>query len=105
MCMDKLSRYLKMRDIPCNQMAANIEKRVDALEERNRRVELDKAWETSLTRKLLIAAFTYIVMLSFFLAAGLPRPFVNSIVPSGAYLLSTLSLTFFRKLWQKSRWS
>jgi len=69
------------------------------IKERNNRVELDKAWETSWTRKIIITVLTYIVIVIFFYFAGLPKPFVNSIVPSLAFLLSTLTLSFFKKLW------
>ena len=37
----------------------SIEERLSSIEERNRRVEADKAWETSWTRRLLIAVLTY----------------------------------------------
>ena len=39
---------------------------VDKIKERNARVEIDKAWETSLTRKLLILVLTYFVVVIFF---------------------------------------
>ena len=32
------------------------------INERNKRIEADKAWETSLTRRAIIAAFTYLVV-------------------------------------------
>ena len=32
---------------------------------------------------------------------SLPDPWLNAIVPSIAFLLSTLTLPFFKKLWQK----
>ena len=69
--------------------------------ERNRRVEADKAWETSRTRKIIIAVFTYIVIVIFFYFAGLPKPFINSIVPALAFVLSTLTLPLFKKIWIK----
>jgi preprotein translocase subunit SecF len=78
---------------------ATIEKRLEAIEERNKRVELDKSWETSLTRKIIIAVLTYITIVLFFLVAGLPNPFVNSIVPTAGFVLSTLSLPYFKKVW------
>jgi len=77
----------------------NLKKEIEGIKERNRRVELDKAWETSLMRKIMIAALTYVVIVIFFYFAGLPNPFFNSIVPSLAFLLSTLTLSFFKKLW------
>lgn len=80
-----------------------IEKRIEIIEQRNKRVELDKAWETSWTRKIIIALATYIVVVLFFFVANLPKPFINSIVPTIGFLLSTFSLHFFKKLWIKNR--
>lgn len=77
----------------------NIEKRLGLIEERNERVELDKAWETSWERRVVVAVLTYLVIVLFFFVAGLPKPFVNSIVPAVGFLLSTLSLSFFKKKW------
>ena len=77
----------------------NLQKEIKSIHKRNERVELDKAWETSLTRKIVIAILTYIVIIIFFYFAGLPKPFINSIVPSLAFLLSTLTLPIFKKIW------
>ena len=77
----------------------DIEKRLNALEQRNKRVELDKAWETSWIRKGIIVILTYVTVVLFFFAAGLPKPFINSIVPTVGFVLSTLSLPFFKRLW------
>lgn len=77
----------------------NIEKRIEAIEKRNKKVELDKEWETSWTRKIIIVAITYVTIVSFFFVAQLPNPFSNSIVPTTGFVLSTLSLPFFKRLW------
>ncbi len=82
-------------------MKDTTEKRITAIEERNKKVELDKAWETSLSRKLIIAILTYATIVLFFIAANLPKPFINSIVPSIGFILSTLSLPYFKKMWIK----
>jgi len=79
------------------ELKAEIEK----IKERNARVEADKAWETSLARKVLIAVLTYIVITLFFLAASLPKPFINALIPTLAFILSTLSIPFFKKMWMK----
>ncbi|MDO8511220.1 MAG: hypothetical protein Q7S55_03580 [Nanoarchaeota archaeon] len=79
----------------------SLEKRLGAIEQRNKKVELDKAWEMSWLRKILIAVLTYITVVLFFLVAQLPKPFINSIVPTTGFVLSTLSLPFFKKLWTK----
>jgi preprotein translocase subunit SecF len=78
-----------------------IEERVLKIEQRNQKVELDKAWETSRTRKVLIAVMTYITIVLFFHVAELPKPFVNSIVPTVGFVLSTLSLPYFKNIWIK----
>ena len=80
-----------------------IYKEIESIKERNRRVELDKSWETSWTRKIIIAVLTYIVIVIFFYFAELPKPFINSIVPSLAFIVSTLSLSFFKKIWMSKR--
>ena len=79
----------------------NIEKEIKAIKERNLRVEADKAWEVSKTRKVLIAIFTYIIIVLFFWFAGLTNPLVNAIVPTAGFVLSTLSLPYFKNYWIK----
>ena len=69
------------------------------IKKRNARVEADKAWETSLARKILVAILTYVVVVLFFVAAELPKPFINPIVPTLGFLLSTLSISYFKTLW------
>lgn len=76
---------------------------VEKIKERNARVEADKAWETSLFRKILVAVLTYIVIVLFFAVAGLPKPLVNAIVPTLGFLLSTLSISIFKTLWLKRK--
>ncbi len=74
---------------------------IEAIKQRNVRVEIDKAWETSRMRRLIVAVLTYLVVTSFFLIAKLPHPFVNALVPTMGFMLSSLSLTFFKRLWLK----
>lgn len=80
-----------------------IEKRLAAVEHRNARVEEDKAWETSVARRALIAAFTYIAVGAYFAAISIPNPWLNAIVPTVAFLLSTLTLPYFKKMWLSFR--
>ncbi len=77
----------------------NLETRIEIIEKRNRRVELDKAWETSMSRKILIAILTYIVIVIFFWTLDLGNPFINAIVPTIGFLLSTLTLGYFKNIW------
>ncbi len=80
----------------------NLEKEITELKVRNARVEANKAWETSWTRRGLIMVLTYITVVLFFHVAGLENPFVNAIVPSIGFILSTLSLSFVKKWWIES---
>ncbi len=79
----------------------DLKRELDQIRRRNRRVELDKAWETSWTRKVVLAALTYLVVVLFFIFAKLPDPFVNSIVPTLGFVVSTSSLPLFKKIWLK----
>ncbi|MCX6803510.1 MAG: hypothetical protein NTY48_02980 [Candidatus Diapherotrites archaeon] len=79
----------------------NTKKEIEAIKMRNARVEADKAWEVSKTRKVIIAVLTYIVIVLFFVVATLPNPFVNALVPTAGFVLSTLSLPYFKKMWLK----
>ncbi len=78
-----------------------LESEIIKLKERNARVESHKAWETSLFRKVLIAILTYIVVVLFFLVADLPKPFISALVPTIGFILSTLSVSLARKIWEK----
>jgi len=77
----------------------NLQQEIASLKERNKRVEAEKAWETSWTRKLLILVLTYIVVVIFFRVANLGNPFVNAIVPTMGFFLSTLTFPVFKKAW------
>ena len=81
-----------------------IEKRIEEIEKRNKRVELDKAWETSFVRRACIAVLTYlIVVLYSYLISKNNNIFLSSLVPVIGFLLSTLSLRLVRKIWQKNK--
>jgi len=79
-----------------------LEKEIEEIKKRNIRVEKDKAWETSFTRKVCIAVLTYIVVVSYtFIIKSIDNVFLSSLVPVIGFLLSTLSLKLIRKIWEK----
>lgn len=80
-----------------------LQKRIEALETRNKRVELDKAWETSTVRKVSIIIVTYLVVLGFLFIIKNDKPFINAIVPSLGFLLSTLAVNALKKRWIEKR--
>lgn len=66
---------------------------------RNAKVEADKAWETSWTRRLFITTVTYIIAVIYMKSIGISDPHLGALVPTGGYLLSTLSLPILKKIW------
>lgn len=76
-----------------------IEETLRAIEERNIRVEADKAWETSLARRSIVAVMTYAIAAALLYSMGLPDPWLNALIPTAGYLLSTVSIPFVKKRW------
>ena len=80
----------------------NIEKEIELIKERNKRVEKDKKWETSWTRRVCIAVLTYFVVVCYnYGITKLDNIFLSSLVPVMGFLLSTLSLKVVRNIWEK----
>lgn len=80
-----------------------LKEEVEKIKTRNARVEKDKAWETSWTRKVAIAAATYTTILIFFLIIKIDRPFLSAIVPTLGFLLSTLSVDILKNWWVEKK--
>ncbi len=76
-----------------------IESELNSIKQRNKNVELDKAWEISYTRRLILVLFTYLAIGIYLWAIRIPMPWLNAIVPAVAFMLSTLTLPFFKKAW------
>ena len=76
-----------------------LEQTVLALQERNRRVERDKAWEVSRTRTAGIAGLTYLVSAAVLYAIDSSRPLLGAAVPTVGYLLSRLTMHICRRWW------
>lgn len=81
----------------------NYEQRIAKLEARNARVDDDKAWETSWTRRLSIMALTYIVVAFYLYYVVHIDPWINAMVPVIGFLLSTLTVSLLKKYWLKRR--
>jgi hypothetical protein len=80
---------------------AELEERIAKVEKRNGAVALNKAWELSWTRRILIAIFTYLAIAIYLQFIVGINPWINAIVPTTGFLLSTLTLPFFKSLWAK----
>lgn len=77
--------------------------RIEKLEARNQRVEADKAWEVSWSRKISIMILTYLVVVSYLHFVVKVEPWVNAVVPVVGFFLSTLTIGLLKKLWTKNR--
>ncbi|MGN1298429.1 MAG: hypothetical protein ACI4UE_00370 [Candidatus Scatovivens sp.] len=79
-----------------------LKKEIEKIKQRNKRVELDKAWETSWTRKICICILTYIVVVIYsHLINRINNIWLSSLVPVIGFALSTMSLKYIRKIWEK----
>lgn len=82
----------------------DLEKEIELIKQRNKTVELNKKWETSWTRKICICVLTYIVVIIYsYLINQINNIFLSSIVPVIGFMLSTVSLNFIRKIWERSK--
>ena len=79
-----------------------LENEITKIKDRNKKVELDKAWETSWTRKICICILTYIVVVIYSIVINKTTSiWLSSLVPVIGFTLSTLSLKQIRKIWEK----
>ena len=78
-----------------------LEEEIEKIKDRNKRVETEKAWETSWTRRITITTLTYLVVSIFFYAAGNSEPLNQAIVPTLAFVLSLFSSPLMKKMWLK----
>ena len=82
----------------------DLEKEIEQIKQRNKRVESDKAWETSWTRKICIMILTYIIVIVYsYVIRNNDNIFLSSLVPVIGFTLSTLSLKLIRKIWEKNK--
>lgn len=81
-----------------------LENEIAKIKERNKKVELDKAWETSGTRKICICILTYIVVVIYsHLINKISNVWLSSFVPVIGFTLSTVSLKLVRNVWEKNK--
>lgn len=85
-------------------MSNEIEKlksEIAAIQQRNARVEADKAWEVSGFRSLVIAGMTFVVTtLAFYLIQD-AYPIRNGVLATVGFVLSIQSLPFIKSWWIK----
>lgn len=86
-------------------MSANPEllERIEKLEARNKRVEADKAWETSWVRRMAIMILTYLVVVCYLHFVVHISPWINALVPVIGFFVSTLTVSLLKKEWLSRR--
>jgi hypothetical protein len=82
---------------------SDLQQQIAEIQQRNQRVEADKAWETSWVRRGFIAVATYVFALVWMLIIKNDQPFLTAFIPAVGYVLSTISLTSIKRKWMKSR--
>jgi hypothetical protein len=80
------------------------EKEIEIIKQRNKRVEADKAWEISLFRKVIIAVMTYLIVVLFLWTIKVNDYWLNALVPTAGFILSTLSLPIIKKWWIENKY-
>lgn len=80
-----------------------LETQMQAVLKRNQKVEENKAWETSRTRLFIITIITYVTMVLVFSVLHSSQPLRDALVPTTGFFLSTLSLPFVRRVWDRRK--
>ncbi len=76
-----------------------LEKEIQAIKERNLKVQAGKAWEQSGVRLLSIAVMTYAIASVVLYFIGVPNFYLSALVPVVGYVLSVQSLPFLKDWW------
>ena len=86
-----------------NDECREMDERVQRLEERNLKVEDDKAWENSSFRILVITVITYLLTSLVFYVIGLENYLLNATIPTLGFYLSTQTLPRLKGYWFRKR--
>lgn len=77
----------------------DLEEEIGQLKRRNLRVEADKGWEGSWTRRVFIMAVTYVVAVSWLIVIHESNVWLKAVVPVAGFLLSTLTIGPLKHVW------
>ena len=72
---------------------------IEGIQARNARVEANKAWEVSWTRRIIITLATYVAVGLYLPLLGVKDNWFHALAAAGAYLISTLTMPLFKTLW------
>ena len=91
--------YISISARKSKQMDPETRQALDGIKERNRRVEADKAWETSKTRLLVLSTATFLIVLYFLLLTKAPDPYLNALLSAGAFPLQQATMPWLKRTW------
>jgi len=77
----------------------NLEQEIVNIKERNQKVSMDKAWEISWARRILISILTFVVAEAWLIVIHEPKSWLKALVPVLGYVLSTLTIPAIKKIW------
>ena len=77
----------------------NLEQEIKEIKARNKKVEIDKAWEKSKFRTLTILVITYLTTAIVFYLIGVENFLLNALIPTIGYFLSTLTIPVVKGWW------
>ncbi len=81
----------------------DINKEVEQIILRNKKVEMDKAWETSWTRVGFISLVIYLTAGVWLEVLNDTYPWLKAITPAFGFMLSTFSLPIIKTWWLKNK--
>ena len=81
------------------------EREIALIQQRNARVEADKAWEISRVRTGAICCITYLVAFLFLHLIGTKRAWLYALEPALGFYLSAHSLPILKNWWINSVYS
>lgn len=81
----------------------DLEKEIENIKIRNARVELDKKWETCWTMENMYLRINIYRCIAYsYIVRNYSNILLSSLVPVIGFTLSTLSLKYIRKMWEKN---
>jgi hypothetical protein len=80
-----------------------LEKELYLIKERNKRVEADKAWETSWFRTISIVVMTYVIAVIVMYLIDVQYYLSNALIPTVGFYLSVQTLPVLKRWWVKNR--
>ncbi len=86
-----------------NQKLKELKKRIELIELRNKKVELDKEWETSNFRKIIIVVVTYIAIGLYMDWMRVDNHWLNAIVPVVGFIFSTMTFNLVKDIWKNKK--